>query len=81
MLDSAFSLVGAELKPSATYIVIMYSQKLSRLDSNQTLHWMSGYRWLKQTNISETNSISILTVQIWFNTHPPQIIYLHKARV
>lgn len=81
MLDSAFSLVSGGLKPSATHIVITYSQKLSRLNSNQTLQWMSGYRWLKQTNISETNSISIITVQIRFNTHPPKIMYLHKARV
>ena len=65
MLDSTFSLVGEGLRPSATYIVFTYSQ-------------MPAYRWLKQTNISETNSIS---VQIWFNTLPPQIIYLHKARV
>jgi hypothetical protein len=53
MLASTFSLVGEGLKPSATHIVIAYSQKLSRLDLNQALQWTSGYN---TNNSSETQS-------------------------
>jgi hypothetical protein len=53
MSASTFSLEGEGLKTSATHIVITYSQKLSRLDLNQALQWLSSY---KTNNSLETQS-------------------------